>query len=460
MPDLAYFVKAISKFLWEWPLLYALVAVGLYQTYRLRGIQIRYLGHALSLLADPFRKSKERADTPKVKGDISPFQSLMTALAGAIGTGNITGIATAVVLGGFGALFWMWVIAFLGMATAYSEVVLSVKYREENEDGEMAGGPMYTLLHGLKSRKLALCFALFGAIASLGIGCMVQSNSVADAVEELFHIDRLVTGIVLATIVGAVVVGGIKRIGEVAGVLVPTMAILYLFAGLTVVGLNYDQIPDALYLIVSSAFSGQAAVGGFAGAGVLAAIRMGAANGMFANEAGLGSLSIAASSAQTPMPARQGMFAISGVFISTMVICTITGLALAVTHVLGSTDEAGKIISGSPLAMMAFSSVWPHFSYVVFGGLILFAFTTILAWGYYGEKCFEFLFGVHVAHLYRWLYTAVVVIGALLELDVVWALAHMMNALMALPNLYSIVRLSDVVKKETDLYVESLHVRG
>lgn len=441
-------LEQLSNFFWQGPLLIILIGVGVYQTYTLKGLQFRYLGHALKLVFWPFEKKKKSK-----KGDITSFQSLMTALAGAIGTGNITGIAAAVVIGGLGALFWMWVIALFGMAIAYSEVLLAVKFRDVNEEGAMSGGPMYTILHGLKAKKTAWCFALFGAIAAFGIGALVQSNSVADAMELIIPGSRLTTGIVLAIAVGLVVLGGIQSIGRVAGVVVPVMAILYIAAGGIVLALHWDRILDAFYLIVTSAFTGQAAAGGFAGASMLAAIRMGASNGLFANEAGLGSLAIAGASAQVAYPARQGMYAIAGVFISTMLICTITGLVLAVTQVVG-TSINGQVVSGSPLAMIAFSTVFPQFQYVVLIGLIFFAFTTILAWAYYGEKCFEYLLGVKFAHLYRWVYTGVVVVGALLELNLVWTLAHFANAFMALPNLYSIVRLSKTVKEETMRYIK------
>ena len=463
-----------SAWFWSGPLLLLLVFVGLLQTIRLRGLQFRYLGHAFKLVLamgvgkedktqtklqneikdSPDKNSDKNSDKNK-KGDISSFQALMTALAGAIGTGNITGIATAVVIGGFGALFWMWCIALLGMATAYSEAVLAVRYRIENKDGGMSGGPMYTLLNGLKARKMAIAFALFGACAALGLGALVQSNSVVDAVNVLWPGYRLMTGIILAVVVGAVTLGGIQSIGRVAGVFVPLMGILYLLAGLIVLVLNYQVLPQALQTIVVSAFTGQAAMGGFAGATWIIAIQMGASNGIFANEAGLGSLSIAAASAKVNYPARQGMFAICGVFLSTMVVCTVTGLVLAVTNVLGA-QLGGEIVSGSPLAMLAFSTVHSGFQYVVLIGLILFAFTTILAWEYYGEKCCEFLFGLRVAYGYRWFYLVAVILGAVLSLNLVWALAHFMNALMALPNLYSIIRLSPEVSRQTKEYCEHL----
>jgi len=405
-------ILSLRDALWGGPLALLLVFVGLYQTIRLRGIQFRHLAYSLRMV---FRPAKEKDDhdhkthkVEKTSGDISSFQALMTALAGAIGTGNVTGIATAVVTGGVGALFWMWVIALFGMATAYSEALLAVKYREFNEQGAACGGPMYTLKNGLKTKRLAYVFALFGAIAAFGIGNLVQANSVADAVFSVHGVSREITGVIMMVVLGAVVLGGIESIGRLAGVLVPFMALGYLGAGLVVLAVHIDKLFPALGLIVTSAFTGQAAVGGFVGSTLMMALQQGVSKGVFSNEAGLGSLSIAASTAQAAHPAKQGFFAISGVFISTMMVCTVTGLVLAVTGVLGSTTPTGEVITGSALALDAFTSVYAPFRYVVFIGLVLFAFTTILAWAYYGEKCMEFLFGSKVAYGYRWVFTLVI----------------------------------------------------
>jgi AGCS family alanine or glycine:cation symporter len=436
--------------LWSGPFLFLLVAVGLYQTIRLRGLQFRYLGRSLKLIF----KLKKQA---QAKGDISSFQSLMTSLAGAIGTGNIAGIATAVGVGGFGSLFWMWIIAFLGMATAYSETLLAVKYRVTNSDGAMAGGPMYSLARGLKMPKLAALYALFGAVAALGIGNLVQANSVTHAITTAFPVfNNFSVGIVLLILTGAVFLGGISSIGRVAEWLVPFKATLYLSVGIAILIIHYDRLWDALQLIVTSAFNGQAATGGFLGSTLILAMQYGVSKGVFSNEAGLGSLAIAAASAKTEQPAEQGLFAISGVFISTILVCTVTGLVLAVTGVLGQTGADGQILAGSSLVMAAFESVMPGLQYVAVIGLILFAFTTVLAWGYYGEKCVEYLFGLKVARLYRWIYTLMVLVGALLKLELVWALADLANGFMAVPNLIAIVGLSGVVQLETKKYVEYL----
>jgi AGCS family alanine or glycine:cation symporter len=446
--------------LWSGPLVLLLVFAGLYQTIQLRGLQFRYLFYSLKLVFVPkFLASESTAHTSAVKnplkkiGDLSSFQSLMTALAGAIGTGNVTGIATAIVAGGVGALFWMWVIALFGMATAYSEALLAVKFRIFNAEGKACGGPMYTLKHGLKSKYLAAAFSVFGAVAAFGIGNLVQSNSVADAVYAV-HGVREITGIVMVILLGAVVLGGIRSIGRLAGVLVPFMALAYLGAGILILGVHADRILPAFGLIFKSAFTGQAAVGGFLGSSLMMALQQGVSKGVFSNEAGLGSLSIAASTAQAPHPAQQGFFAISGVFISTMLVCTITGLVLAVTQVLGSTTPTGELITGSALALDAFSSVYPALKHLVFVALVLFAFTTILAWAYYGEKCMEYLCGTRIAYGYRWIYTGVVYLGAILELELVWGIAEIANGLMAIPNLIAIILLSRVVKSETHGYLK------
>lgn len=448
-------IDALLQFrdlLWSGPLVLLLATVGITQTIRLRGIQIFQLKASLKLIF-------QKRSNAKATGDISAFQSLMTSLAGAIGTGNIAGIATAVAVGGFGALFWMWIIAFLGMATAYSETLLSVKYRSINKENQISGGPMYTLANGLKMPKLAALFAILGAIAAFGTGNLVQANSVADAITTAFPVcNHFTVGVVLMVVMAAVLLGGIKSIGRVAEWLVPFKASLYLLLGLLILILNYEQLLPALWLIVSSAFTGQAAVGGFIGSTMILAMQYGVSKGIFSNEAGLGSLAIAAASAKTDQPVEQGMFAISGVFISTMMVCTITGLVLAVTQVLGSVDVNGQMLTGSSLVMAAFASVFPGLQYVVMICLILFAFTTILAWGYYGEKCVEYLFGLKIAYGYRLIYTAMVLVGAILKLELVWALADIANGFMAIPNLIAILGLSKVVVSETQKYFRSREI--
>jgi AGCS family alanine or glycine:cation symporter len=449
-------IDSIMQFrdlLWSGPLLILFVFVGLYQTFKLRGLQFRCLKQAFGLIVKQDKVQKE-----PIVGDISSFQTLMTSLAGAIGTGNIAGIATAISVGGFGALFWMWVVAFLGMATTYSETLLSVKYRVTNKNGAMAGGPMYTLARGLKAPKLAACYAFFGAIAAFGIGNLVQANSVAHALTTAFPISNVSVGLIMMVVTGAILLGGITRIGRFAEWLVPFKALLYLSVGIGILIVHYDSIGKALWLIVSSAFSGQAAVGGFMGSSFILAVQYGVTKGVFSNEAGLGSLAIAAASAKTEEPVEQGLLAISGVFISTMLVCTVTGLVLAVTGVLGTVDSTGHLLTGSSLVMAAFGSVAPGLQYVVVIGLILFALTTVLAWGYYGEKCVEYLFGLKIAYAYRWVYTVMIFIGALLKLELVWAFADLANGFMAIPNLIAIIGLSRIVQFETRRYFNNADV--
>lgn len=446
-----------KNFLWQGPLLVLLVGGGLYLTIKLKGIQFRYLKYSFALAFLPNCSNKNAQSTGKVKGDIMPFAALMTSLAGAIGTGSITGIATAIMTGGLGSLFWMWVMALVGMATAYSETLLSIKFRQTNEEQQMSGGPMYTLKFGLKMPKLAAIYAFFTAISAIGIGCLVQSNSMVDAIVEAHPIlDRMTLGIILAIIVGAVILGGVKSIGRVASFLVPVMAIAYLTAGIIVLIANFSAIPGAFALIVKSAFTGQAAIGGFLGSTLIIAAQNGVQFGIFANEAGLGTLAIAGASSKTNTPAHQGMLSMCGVFISTMIICTITGLVIAVSGKMGTTGVNGKLLVASPLAMAAFGSIFDSFKYVVVIGLNLFAFTTILAWCYYGEKCIEFLFGLKLSHIYRWCFTIAVAIGATLELSFVWSIANFASALMTIPNLVALILLANVVKKETNSYLKSL----
>jgi AGCS family alanine or glycine:cation symporter len=419
-------IGIIQNFLWQFPLPLMLLLLGLGLTIQLRAVQFRQFGKSLRLVF-----IKGAADS----GDLSPFQSLMTALAGSIGTGNITGIATAVAVGGFGALFWMWLMALLGMATAYTESYLSIKYREKNALGLMSGGPMYVLKNAVNYKGLALTNAFLAAISALGIGCLVQSNSVVDAITYTTNINPGVSAMGLTLITGAAIIGGVKSIGRVAGFLVPLMALCYIISGLYVLIYFYAKIPYAFFLIISSAFTGQAAAGAFVGSTLLMAIQNGVQYGIFANEAGLGSLSIAAASARTNSPHNQGLIAAFGVFFSTLVICTITGLVLAVTDVLGSTNLDGSLLKGSALAIKAFSGANTNLSWVVVFGLILFSFTTMLGWCYYGEKCLEYIFGVKIILPYRICFIGVVFVGALVDLNRAWSLANLASALMALPNI-------------------------
>jgi AGCS family alanine or glycine:cation symporter len=386
------------------------------------------------------------------EGDITPFNALMTALAATIGTGNIAGVATAIAIGGPGALFWMWCTALVGMATKYAEGVLAVKYREVDENGNHVGGPMYYIKNGLGRRWLWLgtAFAIFGGLAGFGIGNMVQANSVSHAITDTFGVPELWSGIAMAVLVGVVVIGGIRWIAHVAGALVPFMSIAYVLGGLIVLALNLDQIPLALAQIVQHAFAPTAAVGGFAGATLMLGIQMGVARGIFSNEAGLGSAPIAHAAAQSNDPIQQGTVAMLGTFLDTIIICTITGLVIMVSGVWSSGS------TGAALTSSAFSGELPIVGgYLVAISLALFAFTTILGWCVYGERCVEYLFGIHAIIPFRLLWVAVIPIGATLELEFIWLVADTLNALMALPNLVALLLLSPVVFRMTRDYFDN-----
>jgi AGCS family alanine or glycine:cation symporter len=389
------------------------------------------------------------------EGEISPFNALMTSLSATIGTGNIAGVGTAIALGGPGALFWMWCTALVGMATKYAEAVLAVRYREVDEQGNHVGGPMYYIKNGLGRHWAWLggLFAIFGALAGFGIGNTVQANSVADVLQTNFAIEPAYTGLVMAVLAFMVLIGGIRRIAEVAGALVPFMAISYLLSGLLVLLLNIPAIPGAVVQIVHDAFTPTAATGGFVGATVWAAIRFGVARGIFSNEAGLGSAPIAHAAAATNNPVRQGSIAMLGTFIDTLIICSITGLCIVVTGAWTSGE------TGASLSSMAFDQALPGFGgYIVSLGLAIFAFTTLLGWSFYGEKCTEYLFGVRAIAPFRILWILMIPVGAMAQeqLDFVWLVADTLNALMALPNLTALLLLSPVVFKLTRDYFRTL----
>ncbi len=438
----------VYSWVWGPPLLILLMGIGIYLTIALKGLQFRYLGYALKLV---FGKQNQAGE-----GDISHFASLMTALAATIGIGNIAGVATAITVGGFGALFWMWVTALIGMAIKYAEAILAIKYRTTDDRGEMCGGPMYFIANGLGWKWLAASFALFGAIGAFGGGNMLQANSVADVMRSMFNIDSWWTGIVVALLTGLTLLGGIKSIGKVASLLVPLMAILYIGGAGAILVAHYDRIPHALLTIFEAAFSGQAAVGGFLGSSVVLAIQVGISRGLMTSEAGLGTASIAAAAAKTDFPGRQALVSMTGCFLATIIMCSATGLVLAVTNVFGSVDINGKIINGASLTLAAFQSVFPWGGYVVTVGLVLFAFTTLLGWAYYGEKCIEYLFGTRLVPFYRIVFTLVVIPGAVLELDVVWKISDICNGLMAIPNLIGLCALSGAVIAETRIFLKIL----
>ncbi|MCP4346731.1 MAG: sodium:alanine symporter family protein [Desulfobacterales bacterium] len=433
-------VSKVGAFAWGPPMLILLVGTGFYLTFALRGLQFTKLIHSLYL---GLVKRKEESDEP---GDITHFQALMTALSATVGTGNIAGVATAIAAGGPGALFWMWVTGLVGMATKYSEALLAVKFRVKDENGEMSGGPMYYITNGLGWKWLGTLFAIFASVAAFGIGNMVQSNSVADALEATFHIPFFVTGIILMIGTALVVIGGIKSIGKVTGVLVPIMIVFYMAGALVILLMNFTAIPAALALIVKQAFTPTAASGGFLGAGVMMAIRMGVARGVFSNESGLGSAPIAAAAAQTKHPVTQALVSMTQTFIDTIVVCTMTGLVLIIT---GAWDS-GK--NGAELTISAFQSGIPGGNYIVTVGLVLFAYSTILGWCYYGEKSIEYLFGEKAVKPYRYAFIAFVGVGAVAKLNIVWALSDTFNGLMAIPNLVGLLMLSPIIVKETKEY--------
>ncbi|QMU61505.1 MAG: amino acid carrier protein [Gammaproteobacteria bacterium] len=441
MEALTSLLSTLSSFIWGPIMLFLLLGVGVYLTLGLKLMPWLKIGHGFKLL---FSKQADKS-----QGDISPFQALMTALSATIGTGNIAGVATAIFLGGPGAIFWMWVTALFGMATKYGEAVLAVKYREVDSRGKRQGGPMYYIKNGLGDnwKWLGFMFALFGTIAAFGIGNMVQSNSVADALHSNFNVDPMITGIVLAILVGLVIIGGVTRIGEVAGKLVPVMAVAYIGGSLLVIFANFGGIGDAFSLIFSSAFSGTAATGGFAGAAVMAAIRFGVARGIFSNEAGLGSAPIAHAAAQTDDPVRQGMIAMLGTFIDTILVCTMTALVIILTGAWTSGE------TGAALSTLAYGQGIAGGNYIVTIGLVIFAFTTLIGWSYYGERCAEYIFGTGVIIPYRIVWVVAVMTGALIKLNFVWLLADVMNGFMAIPNLIALALLSPVIFKVTKDYL-------
>ncbi|HEY8362478.1 MAG TPA: sodium:alanine symporter family protein [Tissierellaceae bacterium] len=430
----------VNGIVWGPPVLILIVGTGIYLNFRTNFFAIRKLGFVLrNTLFKIFAKDD------KGEGEVTAFQAVATALSATVGTGNIAGVATAIASGGPGAVFWMWIAALFGMTTKYAEVVLSVNYREKTPDGRFVGGPMYYIEKGLKQKWLAYPFAFFGALAALfGIGNMTQSNSIATAMNTTFNIPPLATGIVVAVFVGLVIIGGLKRIAQVTERLVPFMAAFYIIGALIVIILNIKNLPSAIALIVKSAFTGQAAIGGFAGATIMQAMRYGVARGVFTNEAGLGSAPIAHAAATTDHPSRQGLWGVFEVWIDTLIIATLTALAITLTGVW----ESG--VSGVALTMNAFSTVLPTLgNYIVSIGLLLFAFSTILGWAYYGERCAEYLFGPKVNKFYRIIFIPPIVIGAIGGLEFLWELADTLNGLMAIPNLIGVLFLSPVVVKLT-----------
>ena len=435
-------ITSINSIVWGPLMLILILGTGLYLMYGLSLMPLRRIGYSFKLLWQGRKASGE--------GDIAPFNALMTSLSATIGTGNIAGVATAIFLGGPGALFWMWCTALVGMATKYAEAVLAVKYREVDSKGMHIGGPMFYIKNGLKPHWawLGTCFAVFGALAGFGIGNTIQANSVADVIHDTFAVPHIITGVIIAVLAALVLLGGIKRIASVAGKLVPFMAIAYIVAGLIILTMNFDRLPNTFSLIFTHAFTPIAATGGFAGAAVWAAIRFGVARGIFSNEAGLGSAPIAHAAARTNSPVQQGHIAMLGTFIDTIILCSITGLVI-ITSGAWSLGETGASLSSA-----AFEASLPGYgSYIVTFGLSVFAFTTILGWSFYSEKCVEYLFGEGAIRGFRWLWIVAVPVGATANLDFIWLIADTLNALMAVPNLIALILLSPVVFKLTREYV-------
>ena len=433
---------------WAWgPLMLALLlGTGLYLSLGLRFMTVRKIPAGLRLLLQG-RKGKG-------EGDISPFSALMTSLSATIGTGNIAGVATAIALGGPGALFWMWVTALVGLATKYAEAVCAVKFREQDEQGNYSGGPMYYIKNGLHKRWhwLGVAFAIFGSLAGFGIANTVQSNSVSQVLYDSFSVPPLATGLVLMVLVGAVILGGIKRISSVASWLVPIMALSYILMSLVVILVNMEAVPGALVTIVTGAFTPTAATGGFAGATVWAALRFGVARGIFSNEAGLGSAPIAHAAARTDQPVQQGMIAMLGTFIDTLIVCTMTGLVIVIMDVWPSG------VSGASLTTMAFANAFPGGQYIVTLGLCLFAFTTMIGWSFYGERCVVFLFGTRAILPFRVAWVLAIPVGTVIELNMVWLIADTLNAFMAIPNLIALILLGPLVFRLTREYFENIFI--
>lgn len=443
MQQLTEWLQALNGLVWGIPMIVLILGTGFYLQLRLGLMPLRNIGYGFRMIW------KSRSVHDASSGDISPFAALMTALSATVGTGNIAGVATAIAVGGPGALFWMWMTALVGMATKYAEVVVAVKYREKNAKGHWVGGPMYAIKNGLSPRWrwLGTAFAIFGGLAGFGIGAMVQANGISSAIEGAFGVQTWITGLVVAALTGAVVLGGITRIGAVAEKLIPTMCVVYILCVLCVLGTFADKIPAAFALIFEQAFNPTAAVGGFAGSTVLMAIRMGVARGIFSNEAGLGTAGIAQAAGQSKDPVFSGIVGMMGTFIDTIIVCTMTGLAIVVSGVWNSGA------SGALLSTQSFEAAMPGVGkYLLAISLALFAFTTILGWAYYGEKCWNYLVGSVCEKPFRLLWVIGVYLGAVVTLDVAWLVADTLNALMAIPNLISLLLLSPVIARLTREY--------
>lgn len=447
-------INQINAFVWGPPMLGILGVTGLLLTVGMAFMPWRKVGYGFRQL---FKKPEE-GQTEQGEGDVKPFNALMTAMSATVGTGNIAGVATAIALGGPGAIFYMWVIALFGMATKYAEAVCAVTYREVDSEGKYVGGPMYYLRNGVGEfapelgKGLGVMFAIFGAVAAFGIGNAVQVNSMAAVLNDSFSVPTWVTGVIVAVLVGIVVLGGIKRIGDVAGKLVPAMIVLYVGASVLILLINAAEIPNAFAMIFKYAFEPVAAAGGFAGAAVAAAIRFGVARGVFSNEAGLGSAAIAHAAAKTNNPVQQGVIAMLGTFIDTIIVCTMTALVILTSGAWMATGADGEGLTGAILTASAFSNSLSGGHYIVTIALAVFAFTTILGWSYYGERCWQYLFKEKTVIIYRAMWVIAILAFANVKVDFVWNLSDTLNGLMAIPNLIGLLLLAPMVFKVTRDY--------
>ena len=453
-------LSKIDDFVWGPVMLVLLVGTGIFLTIRLKFLTWRNLGYALKSVFSEEARTQKRGS-----GDISPFSALMTALAATIGTGNIVGVATAMVLGGPGALVWMWISACFGLTSKFAECMLAIKYRVVNENGEMSGGPMYTMKHAFKNKSvgnfMGFLFALFTVLASFGIGNLTQANSISAALNETFSIPVWTTGAVITVLALIVIVGGIKNISKVSQVVVPGMAIFYVIGGIVVILGNIKGLPNGVATIFSMAFSMKSVAGGVGGTimvSMMQSLRWGVARGVFSNEAGLGSAAITAAAATTDNPVRQGYINMTGTFLDTIVVCTITGLAIASSGVLGTLDASGELVTGSALTILAFSTVLGKIGGIFVSiGIALFAFSTIIGWEYHGEKAFEYLVKKpKYCIIYRIVFSLVSYIGATTTLQIVWNFSDVMNGLMAIPNLICLLALSSVIAKDVEEFQETI----
>lgn len=450
MEKFSQLVTWVDGKVWGWGMILLLLGTHLFMTVRIGFIQRKTITKGIKLSV-----SKE----PDADGEVSQFGALATALASTIGTGNIIGVGTAVALGGPGAVLWCWLTGVFGIATKYSESLIAVKYRVKTEDGRMQGGAMYALERGLHMRWLGLIFAVFAGFASFGIGCATQVNAIATVCNENLHINKAVVGIIIGVLTAVVIFGGIKSIARVCERLVPFMALFYVLGCIVILGINYDYIIPAITTICRLAFQPGAAAGGLVGSGIMLAMRYGVARGLFSNESGMGSAPIAAAAAQTRNPVRQALVSSTGTFWDTVVVCLMTGLVLVSTIMKNPAINANEITDGGVLTSLAFDQIPIIGPLILVVGIISFAFSTILGWAYYGERCVEYFAGKKGLIPYRVLYIAVAVIAPVVALDVVWDIADILNALMAIPNLIAVLLLSPVIVKETKKYLDNLDAK-